>query len=232
MKTKNLKTYILSALLLFFLVVLFFDIRSRMISNAVKREISEKQHLVRKAKDTINSIKFSSEKEQRTMDLIVQLTDDFTSHKKIGSKLTPEEIIHIEDSLNLKLPKSYKLFLQYFGNGSKSIYGIALDNVKNCSFSTNIQNLGDSIQIAYGDSVDTNSLFCLAKDTKGGTWHWITSETSKNGEWPLVYLNPEDNKLYYKINDFIEWLNMLATHKYELINELKKEQTASQEYLN
>ena len=68
-------------------------------------------------------------------------------------------------------------------------------------------------------------MLCLmTEDSNGGAWCWITTEDKENGEWSLAYYNINDEKFYYKVSSFIEWLEIATTCKEEVIRELDVEE--------
>ena len=64
----------------------------------------------------------------------------------------------------------------------------------------------------------------MTEDSNGGAWCWITTENNENGEWSLAYFNIDDKKFYYKVSNFIEWLEIATTCKEEVIRELDVEE--------
>ncbi|TXD49838.1 hypothetical protein [Polaribacter sp. IC073] len=62
----------------------------------------------------------------------------------------------------------------------------------------------------------------MTEDSNGGAWCWLISEEKKDNEWALAYYI--DQKLHYKVENFTEWLNILAKDGYEVIRELDTEE--------
>ena len=169
------------------------------------------------------------ENEMKT--LIRVLIEDTKQHKDVEPKLTDSEIQRAEKELGITLPNSYKLFLKEFGNGAYWLYTVDQPiNGVNKEYGAihrlgKFRNyLGDSIQSNGFGTFKTNSLLCLmTENSNGGAWVWITSETSINGEWPLAYYSMDDQKLYFKVENFLEWIRLATKCKYEVIRELDKE---------
>ena len=69
--------------------------------------------------------------------------------------------------------------------------------------------------------IKVDSLLCLmSEDSNGGAWCWLTSEETKDGEWPLAYYSLSDKKLHYKVQNFAQRLKILINSKGEVIREL------------
>lgn len=164
-------------------------------------------------------------------ELIGLLKEDLKSHENINSKITNQEIKELENDMNIKLPDSYKLFLKEFGNGAESLYHIDQPingiNMKFGAihwFGKYRKSLGKEIETDGFGIYKKDSLLCLmTENSNGGAWVWLTSQTNKNGEWPLAYFNMNDGKLYYKIKSFKEWIRIATKCKCEVIRELDKE---------
>ena len=77
------------------------------------------------------------------------------------------------------------------------------------------------IELVGEKEILANTLLCLmTEDSNGGAWFWLTSEASKNGEWPLAYYSLSDKKLHYKVKNFTEWLKILTKNENEVIRGL------------
>ncbi len=205
-----------------FIGILYFIELNKEQSQEMNNEISEKHALAIKASNTIDSINEASKIEIETMDLIIELTDDYEKHKKIGAKLSDKEISNFEGKMGFNIPYSYKLFLKYFGDGAHSVYKNSISKISQFSWLSEYQKeLNEKIEIINDKEVNTDSLLCLmAIDSNGGTWCWLTSEKNKNGERPLVYYNSQDKKLHHKIPNFTDWLKLLVKNKSDVINSL------------
>ncbi len=204
-----------------FLGILYLIELSKEQTQNRNEEIAEKHILATKANNSIDSINIASKIELETMDLIIQLTDDYEKHQKIGSKLSDKKINELEAKIELDLPTSYKLFLKYFGDGARKVYGNSINKVTQANWLPEIRkNIQEKIEI-NNEKVNTNSLWCLiSKDSNGGAWCWLTSEGNENGEWPLVYYSAQDKKLHHKISNFTEWLKIIVKNKSEIISSL------------
>jgi len=162
--------------------------------------------------------------------LIGVLKKDNEQHEKVEPVISAIEIQKEEKKIGLSLPNSYKLFLNSFGNGAESIYHIDQPiNGVNTKYG-GIHWLGkyrkDLDKEIHSDGFGifkTNSLLCLmTENSNGGAWVWLTSENSENGEWPLAFYNM-DGKLYYRVENFKEWVRIATKCKGEVIRELEKE---------
>jgi hypothetical protein len=177
----------------------------------------------------LKNSKSNSEKnsttENQMKELITILSSDFKKHKEVGPKLTDFEIQEIENELGLKLPPSYKIFLKEFGNGAYWLYMNSIDDIKQKNFLNKYRKeLGKTIELVGGKEYRVSSLLCLmTEDSNGGAWVWLTTENKENGEWPLAYYSLSDKKLHYKVENFMEWIRLLAKGKYEVIRELDVE---------
>ncbi|AUC15361.1 hypothetical protein BTO06_09500 [Tenacibaculum sp. SZ-18] len=211
------------------LVFGFIYLKNTDISSSIDRNISDKM-LIKNAKKQIDSIKQSSLIEDTTMDLIINLADDYNKHKNIGTKLTEENIHSFEKKINLTLPESYKLFLTYFGDGGEMIYDTSILSTKKTMFiKDQFNNLPDELQTSEG-TVTTSALLALTKNKKRkGDWYWVTNDLNENNEWPLVFIDTENNSIRYSVKEFSEWLQLLVMSKSDVISAIKnREETLSE----
>ncbi|WP_299680623.1 SMI1/KNR4 family protein [uncultured Tenacibaculum sp.] len=163
-------------------------------------------------------------------ELIRILKDDLKYHENINSKITNQQINKLENDMNIKLPDSYKVFLQEFGNGAESLYHIDQPiNGINIEFGAIHwigkfrKKLGKEVPSDGFGIYKKDSLLCLmTENSNGGAWVWLTSQSDENGEWPLAFYNIKDGKLYYKVNSFKEWIRIATKCKNEVIRELDK----------
>ncbi|WP_299618453.1 hypothetical protein [uncultured Tenacibaculum sp.] len=63
----------------------------------------------------------------------------------------------------------------------------------------------------------------MSGDSNGGAWVWLTSEKKEDNEWSLAYYSIQDQRLYFKVANFTEWLKLLYRSKGEVIRELDKD---------
>ena len=160
--------------------------------------------------------------------LISILKSDSKLHKDVESPITDKEISITESELEIKLPESYKHFLKEFGNGAYWLYhvdqpinGINKEYGKLHWLGEYRTYLDAKIESDGFGSFETKKLLCLmTENSNGGAWVWITTENKDDGEWPLAYYNIDDRKLYYKISNFIEWLEIATKSKEEVIRQL------------
>lgn len=207
----------ISILVIIFLVSLSIKLLN---SNNKKKSATVKKKMQNRIEiaNSIRAIKESSYNEHTIAKLLINLLEDYHLHEDIGKKLTDVQIKDLEKQISLTLPLSYKLFLQYFGNGGTWIYADSIDTVHEFSWFSKSK---DTIEVVGGNEVTQNSLlFLMTEDSNGGSWCWLTSEKNEDGEWSLAYYNRQDNKLHYKINNFTEWLKILVASKGEVIREL------------
>ena len=160
--------------------------------------------------------------------LISILKSDMNLHKDVDDPASEEEIRKTELELKIALPPSYRYFLKEFGNGAYWLYTVDQPiNGVNKKFGEihwlgeYRKHLGDEIQSDGFGTFKTNELLCLmTENSNGGAWCWITTEYSENGEWPIAYYSINDQKLYYKISNFKDWLKIATNSKQEVIREL------------
>lgn len=226
MEKITLKSFFICTLIA--LVFGFIYLKNTDVSSSVDRNVSDKM-LIKNAKKQIDSIKQSSFIEDTTMELIINLADDYSKHKNIGNKLTEESIQNFEKKINLTLPESYKLFLTYFGDGGEMIYDTSILSTQKTKFiKDQYNNLPDELQTSEG-TVTTNALLALTKNKKGkGAWYWVTNDINENNEWPLVFIDTENNSIGYSVKEFSEWLQLLVKSKSDVISAIKnREETLS-----
>ncbi|SNR16399.1 SMI1/KNR4 family protein [Tenacibaculum jejuense] len=218
MKATSLKAFFITLVFILSFGGLSIYISKKSKSNAEKKNVAEKLQMVKRVRDQIDSVTLDSKTEDDTMEQIIKLLDDYEKHQKIGGKLTHFDIQEIEQRLDLIFPQSYVTFLEYFGNGG-SIYDNKILNVKKPLFlSEYLENTDRKVEDEDGLQINTNSILCLtSEDSKKGVWCWLTEDDSNNtGEWPIAYFNKEEKKLYYGVNNFNEWLDLLLTQRSEI----------------
>lgn len=222
MKSTTLKAFFITFIIILSFGGLSIYIAKKSKSNAENKNIVEKLLMVKKVRSKIDSVALGSKIEDNVMNHIVVLLDDYYHHKKVGEKLSYFDIQEIEQNLNLAFPQSYVLFLQYFGNGAKSIYQNNITNIKKPLFLSHyFKELDEVIKNENGEEFYANTLLCLTKkDSNNGIWCWLTEDDSENGEWPVAYYNGNDNTLYYETENFTQWLDILIKNKAEVIQVL------------
>lgn len=228
-----------SSLKFIFLIVVFFftSCKSEKKSKGKPIEKISIKTPSQKAKSAEKSIKPSTRKAAQLSKgdpndslgrVLAILNRDHWSHMKIGDKLTNWEIDEIEESINKKLPESYKRFLKEFGDGSYWSYSIeqGIDSAKDIeSFAKRRSSIKlETLESDGFGSFKTESLLCLmCWNSNQGAWLWLSSENNDTGEWPIAYYSPHDERLHYKIPNFTRWLELLSSYKGELIRELDTE---------
>jgi len=228
--------YIVLGVIVFLISIL--NSKNQKESKNIKQKMSYKKFMAEKEKEeelrkemlesrrntSIEGLKSSKFKNHPIVEYIVQLYKDSNHHTLIGDILTDDEIKEIEEKLGLSLPTSYKLFLKYFGDGGYWVYLNNIDSAKRLSYLNNYrENLEETIELVDGNGtmLKVDSLLCLmTEDSNGGAWCWLTSENQESGEWALAYYSLYHNKLYYKVENFTEWLRILVSSKAEVIREL------------
>jgi SMI1-KNR4 cell-wall len=154
-------------------------------------------------------------------------------HKDVGKRLTDSEILDAEARLGLKLPTSYRSFLTQFGDGAYWLYGCqSVSSLRGnaCEHPAPwlkeiLPDAPDPVPVVGEGTVPLASLLCLmSEDSNGGSWCWLTSQASAEGEWPLAYYERFEKKLFYKIPTFCDWLELLITHREEVIRVLDVEE--------
>ena len=190
--------------------------KSKEIKNKMLAKINQQKNveIFKKSKDFQHPISNS----------IVTLLESFTECEGVGKKLNIEEICLIEKKLKFSLPKSYKIFLKYFGDGGYWVFNQSIDSIQNYSLLSSFrENLNETINLVGEKPIKVNSLLCLmTEDSNGGSWCWLTSEKDVEGEWAIAYYM--DSQLHYKVKNFTEWLKILTKTKYEVIRDLDKEE--------
>jgi hypothetical protein len=192
--------------------------------NKEKSDAIDKRMLARKKQvKNIEIFKNSEDFLHPIANSIITLLENFNEHEEIGRKLNTQEIKKVEAKLGLKLPKSYKIFLKYFGDGGSWVFNQNIDTIKNYSWLKDYrEDLSEVIQLE-NKIINVDSLLCLmTEDSNGGAWCWLTSEKHNNGEWQLAYYM--NNQLHYKVLNLTQWLKVLTETKYEVIRALDTEE--------
>ncbi|SNR17598.1 SMI1/KNR4 family protein [Tenacibaculum jejuense] len=155
--------------------------------------------------------------------IINAIKQDASKHLNIEKKLTDDEVSSIEKKIGKSLPETYKYFLKTIGAGAELIYYQPIDDIRRYSYLSSYRELNQKIELVNEKYVPSNSLLCLmSEDSNGGSWVWLTSEKKENNEWSLAYFDIKDQKLYFKVTNFTEWLKLLYSSKGEVIRELDK----------
>ncbi|AIM61177.1 cell wall assembly protein Knr4 [Cellulophaga lytica] len=199
------------------LIIRFLHLENKNKSNEIKTKMLERAKIAKR----IQAINKSSHNKHKISRLLIKMLEEFQFHDDVQPTLTETEIIEIEKQINLTLPLSYKLFLKYFGDGGTWIYTNSIDSIRNRSWLSDYRNeLNEKIELDNKE-IKVDSLLCLmSEDSNGGAWCWLTSEDTKDGEWPLAYYSLSDKKLHFKVENFAEWLKILTNSKGEVIREL------------
>ncbi|WP_299839230.1 SMI1/KNR4 family protein [uncultured Tenacibaculum sp.] len=216
MKATTLKAFIITLVFILAFGGLSIYISHKSESNAAEKNVAEKLQIVKKVRDQIDSIDFDSKMEDQTMDQVISLLDDHQLHGKSGAKFTHFDIQEIEQDSDLVFPQSFVLFLEYFGNKAQLYGKYSLRDIKKPIFlSECIDDISRKVAHEDGDEISANSILCLTSiNAKKGIWCWLVdSENSENGEWPIAFFNKADQKLYYEVENFNEWLSFLIEHK-------------------
>lgn len=194
-------------------------------NNKIESEKIEKKKAIReKAKNLLERFKTSTDYNHPIANSIEKLLKYYHYHENVGNTLTDNEITQLENKLNLKLPRSYKLFLKYFGDGGDWVFVQNIDSIQKGGFykAYDYHNTLNEYVCLGEDKVMTKSLLSLmAEDSNGGAWCWLTHEEKKDNEWSLAYYF--NGKLHYKVNNFTEWLEVAASDK-EVIREYDVEE--------
>lgn len=159
--------------------------------------------------------------------LIAILVEDMQDHKDVEAKQSFETINQYEQNTGKQLPASYKHFVNKFGNGCYWLYHVdqpinGIDQIH--AIGKFRKHLGNELETDGFGTFKKRDLLCLMSDSSnGGAWCWLTTEKGEYGEWPLAFYNIDDDKLYYKISGFVEWLRIATETKGEVIRALDKE---------
>lgn len=199
------------------LYIRFLHLENNKKSDIIKKKMQERVKIAERIK-AINKSSYNKHKISR---LLITMLEEFQLHDDVQPTITETELTEIEKQINLTLPLSYKLFLKYFGDGGTWIYANSIDSIRNRSWLSDYRNeLNEKIELDKRE-IKVDSLLCLmSEDSNGGAWCWLTSEETKDGEWPLAYYSLSDKKLHYKVQNFAQWLKILINSKGEVIREL------------
>ncbi|AQS94676.1 hypothetical protein BXQ17_11595 [Polaribacter sp. BM10] len=185
----------------------------------------EKKKVVReKSRIMLQKFKNSEDINHPISYVIIKLLENYHVHENPGKVLTNKEIAGIEDKLNLRLPKSYKIFLKYFGDGGDWIFTQNIDSIQKGGFYKTYDyhnQLKKSVYLEAEKIKTTTLLTLMVEDSNGGAWCWLTHEDKKDNEWAIAYFM--EGKLYYRVENFIEWLNVVASNN-EVIRFYDKEE--------
>lgn len=190
-----------------------------------KKERVQKEKLISRKPNSILKLQQAKYNQYEISSTIIKMFDDLNYHIEIGDTLDDIEIKKIESRLGFELPKSYKTFLKYFGDGGEWIYANNVDSIKEYVFLKDYrEDLGNSIELVGEREVKVDTLLCLmTEDSNGGAWVWLTDEEKKDNEWSLAYYSLQLKQLFYKVENFTEWLKILVECKNEVITELDKD---------
>ncbi|KAF9659192.1 SMI1/KNR4 family protein [Tenacibaculum sp. Mcav3-52] len=182
-------------------------------------KIEKKKAVRSKAKSLLDKFRNSTDYNHPISKSIVRLLENYHYHENVGKTLTDEEIKMIEEKLNLKLPKSYKLFLKYFGDGGDWVFVQNIDSIQNGGFYKEYdynKTLNEFVYLGEEKIMTESLLSLMIGDSNGGAWCWLTHEERKDNEWSLAYYM--DGCLHYKVKNFTEWLEVAASDR-EVIRE-------------
>ncbi|WP_299712809.1 SMI1/KNR4 family protein [uncultured Tenacibaculum sp.] len=158
------------------------------------------------------------------VNIVNAINEDTSKHLNVQEKLTDDEILSIEKKIGKSLPESYKYFLKNIGAGAELIYYQPIDDIRRYNYLNSFRKLSQEIELVNEKNVPLNSLLCLMSgDSNGGAWVWLTSEKKEDNEWSLAYYSIQDQRLYFKVANFTEWLKLLYRSKGEVIRELDKD---------
>ena len=193
----------------------FLNLRNKKKARLLKEKMQRKIQIQKK----IEAIENSEYKNEKITEYIVKLLLDFDLHENIGKTITDSEILQIEEKLKFGLPKSYKIFLKYFGDGGFWIYHQSIDQIQNYSWLNDYRvKIGKTIKFESKKLSVSSLLSLMTEDSNGGAWCWLTSEKKENNEYSLVYFI--NGKLHYKVENFTEWLSILVNNNGEVIRSL------------
>ncbi|WP_434036415.1 SMI1/KNR4 family protein [Formosa sp. 4Alg 33] len=217
-----MKTGLLAIVFLTSLIIGFLQLENKKKSEVIKKKMQDRIDITKR----INAINQSSYNNHKISRLLIAMLEEFQLHNDVQPVLTETELVEIEKQLYLTLPLSYTLFLKYFGDGGNWIYANSIGSIRDKSFLSDYRkDLDEEIELD-NKKIKVESLLCLMpEDSNGGAWCWLTSEDTKDGEWPLAYYSISNKKLNYKVQNFTEWLQILINSKGEVIRELDFDDT-------
>jgi hypothetical protein len=176
--------------------------------------IEEKKAVREKARRMLQEFQNSPDFNHPISKSVVKLIENYHVHDNVNNTLTEKQIYNIEERLKLKLPKSYKIFLRYFGDGGDWIFCQYIDRIERGGylkeFDTHNQ-LDDYIFLGSEKIKITSILALMTEDSNGGAWVWLTDKVKKDNEYPLAYYIC--GKLHYKVDSFAEWLEVAASNE-------------------
>lgn len=181
--------------------------------------ISKKKAVREKSRTLLLAFQKSSDFNHPISKSIVKLLEYYHVHDNVNDTLTEYQIDRIEKRLNLKLPKSYKIFLKYFGDGGDWIFCQYIDSIEKGGYLKEFDTfnqLDEDLFLEDKKIKKTSLLSLMCEDSNGGAWCWLTHENGKDNEWPLAYY--KDGRLHYKVKNFTEWLKVTASNR-EVIRE-------------
>ncbi|MFY7672293.1 SMI1/KNR4 family protein [Tenacibaculum sp. MEBiC06402] len=215
----TLKIFVISIVLAS--VLGFMYLKNKDTSKSAEHNVSDKV-LIKKAKQQIDSIKQSSLIEDTMMELIINLADDYSKHKNIGTKLSDNDISKIEERLELTLPESYKLFLKYFGDGAELVYNAPVLNSKKIDYLNKLnKEVNETIESDIATYKSSNLLSLTRKSKDGTAWYWFVDKTKEDNEWSLVYFNSKNQSIEHEVESFTKWVELLVSGKSNVVTELQ-----------
>jgi len=176
------------------------------------KDILKKKAVREKSKKLLLKFQNSSDFNHPISKSIVKLLENYHIHQNVNDTLNDEKIIKIENRLQIKLPKSYKIFLKYFGDGGDWIFCQYIDSINRGGYLKEFDTFNqlDDYLFLENEKIKKSSLLSLMiEDSNGGKWVWLTNEIKKDNEYPLAYFI--GNKLHYKVKNFTEWLSVAAS---------------------
>lgn len=216
--------YIMTTKTICLLLLGIFSLGVSLLINKNKKRLEEtKKKMLDRVKQVknIETFKTSLDFQHPISSSILTLLENLNVHEELGQKLNKDEINSIENELNFKLPESYKIFLRYFADGGSWVFCQNIDSIQNYSWLRDYRKDLNKTILLNGENINVDSLLCLmSEDYNGGAWCWLTSEEKNNNEWSLAYYSLSDQKLYYKVKNFTEWLKILTKDEYEVIRVL------------
>ena len=153
---------------------------------------------------------------------------------EMHAKATTEEVARTENAIGLRLPESYKQFVQEFSNGAylymlqelsavgegdQQIGPIQKIFLRHWTSGVALtpDELETDVEIKEGGTVKRKYLVPFSLDHNGNEWCFIAECLGDDQEYPVAYLNNADPKLFGRLDNFATWLKILINHRDEVI---------------
>ncbi len=178
------------------------------------------------------------------MDLLDLIRELQSGEHELHESASDEDIARTENTLQRRLPTSFKTFVKTFSNGSYvytiqevSAVGDGNDQIAPIQSSYPIALNLESISFREGGTARTEDLVPFSLDANGNAWCFIIDPDNPTKEPAVAYLapmmplpeDPEPPKLYGKLSGFEAWLSLLVERQNEVIREMYPDEVINDE---